>query len=85
MDKVDTAQIETASTGPEKIFAREQTKGDIVLVGHDHGVRKIPIPTDDPNDPLNWPKWRKMGIVGTCCWFGELETYLYLGLGLMNV
>ncbi|KAI1845751.1 hypothetical protein JX266_008116 [Neoarthrinium moseri] len=70
VEKVDTSQVETASALPEKSLGQQhQDKGDIVLVGDGHEVRKIPIPTDDPNDPLNWPKWRKMGIVGTCCWF----------------
>lgn len=32
------------------------------LVGNDKGDAEIllqPRPTTDPNDPLNWPKWRK--------------------------
>lgn len=32
------------------------------LLGHDHAATEIilqPRPTSDPNDPLNWPKWRK--------------------------
>jgi hypothetical protein len=71
MEKVDVAQLESAGDFPEKSFGQEQNRGDVVLVGNNHEVRKIPIPTDDPNDPLNWPKWRKMGVLGTCCWFGE--------------
>lgn len=32
------------------------------LLGKDHSDSEIilqPRPTSDPNDPLNWPKWRK--------------------------
>lgn len=32
------------------------------LLGHDHakaGIILQPRPTSDPNDPLNWPRWRK--------------------------
>jgi hypothetical protein len=73
MEKVESAQIETAGEFPEKSLGQQQqhNQGDIVLIGENHEVRKIPIPTDDPNDPLNWPKWRKAGVVGTCCWFGK--------------
>lgn len=35
-----------------------------------HGTGKYshivlsPQPSDDPNDPLNWPKWRREMIIG---------------------
>lgn len=47
---------------------KQQTGGDVLLVSEE-GLRKIPIPTDDPNDPLNYSKWKKAGVVLTCCWF----------------
>lgn len=36
---------------------------DISGLKHGHGkyahIVLVPQPTDDPNDPLNWPQWRK--------------------------
>ena len=29
----------------------------------------VPQPSNDPNDPLNFTKWQKIGIVFSCCWF----------------
>jgi len=28
-----------------------------------------PQPTDDPNDPLNWPRWRKYWNFALCCFY----------------
>lgn len=28
-------------------------------VGRDSHIVLVPQPSDDPNDPLNWPKWKK--------------------------
>ncbi|KAF3009028.1 hypothetical protein E8E14_002403 [Neopestalotiopsis sp. 37M] len=83
MEKVESAQIETAGEFPEKSLGQQQqhNQGDIVLIGENHEVRKIPIPTDDPNDPLNWPKWRKAGVVGTCCWFAIFSLLSISGTG----
>ena len=43
--------------------------GDALLVTADGQVRKLPIPSNDPNDPLNFTKWEKLAIVVACCWF----------------
>ncbi len=36
---------------------------DIAKLKHGRGkyahIVLVPQPTDDPNDPLNWPQWRK--------------------------
>jgi len=53
---------------PKSIGTKQQAGGDVLLVSEE-GLRKIPIPTDDPNDPLNFGKWKKAGIILTCCWF----------------
>jgi hypothetical protein len=47
--------------------------GDALLVGSEGGIRRLPIPSSDPNDPLNFPKWMKMGIIISGCWFGKLS------------
>ena len=52
---------------------KTETAGEILLVsGPDDAVRLIPVPTSDPNDPLNFSKWRKAGVTITCCWFCKL-------------
>ncbi|KAF4124082.1 Sugar (and other) transporter [Geosmithia morbida] len=36
----------------------------------------IPQPSDDPNDPLNWPLWRRDTATLTLCFVGALATSL---------
>ncbi|KAL5088591.1 hypothetical protein Trisim1_006546 [Trichoderma cf. simile WF8] len=36
----------------------------------------VPQPSDDPNDPLNWPLWKRDLITFTLCWAGVLATSL---------
>lgn len=44
-------------------------EGNAFLIGPDGTVRKLPVPSSDPNDPLNFSGRRKFGIVVACCWF----------------
>lgn len=46
-----------------------QNHGDVLLVTS-QDVRRIPVPTDNPNDPLNAKPFKKLMIVANCCWFG---------------
>jgi hypothetical protein len=55
--------------GEASAEAINRTQGDVLLVSATNHVRRIPVPTNDPNDPLNFNKWRKLGIVICCCWF----------------
>ncbi|KAL2839084.1 major facilitator superfamily domain-containing protein [Aspergillus pseudoustus] len=32
-------------------------------IGGSYGQALYPVPTDDPNDPLNWPAWKKNAIL----------------------
>ncbi|KYK56897.1 Major facilitator superfamily domain, general substrate transporter [Drechmeria coniospora] len=41
-----------------------------------NGIILIPQPSDDPNDPLNWPLWRRDLITFTLCFAGILATSL---------
>ncbi|KIW05425.1 uncharacterized protein PV09_03935 [Verruconis gallopava] len=59
----------------------ERTTGDVLLVTKTNHVRRIPVPTNDPNDPLNFNKWRKLGIVVTCCWFSIFSILSLSGTG----
>ncbi|TKY87859.1 hypothetical protein EX895_003440 [Sporisorium graminicola] len=48
----------------------------------EHGeTQRWPIPSSSPRDPLNYNKWRKLGIVISCCWFSIFSLALVGGLG----
>ncbi|TGZ81689.1 MFS general substrate transporter [Ascodesmis nigricans] len=44
--------------------------GTVQLYDEDDTVRLIPVPTSDPRDPLNLPKWRKIAILVTLTFYG---------------
>jgi hypothetical protein len=57
------------------------------LVGLKHGKGKdshivlSPQPSDDPNDPLNWPMWKKDMIIAILC----LGTMLNAGTNVSSL
>jgi hypothetical protein len=76
---VSAEEMEFESAGGK--LEREQVEhvsGDVLMISGNDKVRRIPIPSDDPNDPLKFSKWKKMGIVFTCCWFCEFKINLPL-------
>jgi hypothetical protein len=58
-----------------------QPAGDLHLLDEHGNTRRIPIPTGDPNDPLNFGKVQKLGILVSCCWFSIFSLFLVGGLG----
>jgi hypothetical protein len=62
-------------------FETSQRAGDLNLLDDYGNTRRIPIPTSDPNDPLNFSKWRKLGILVSCCWFSIFSLVLVGGVG----
>jgi hypothetical protein len=68
---------------PEKGLSDHQqpSNGDLQLINTIGEIRRIPIPSSDPNDPLNYSKWRKLGILICCCWFSIFSLVLVGGLG----
>ena len=46
-----------------KLRERLGLPADAVLKKSSNGVVLIPQPTDDPQDPLNWPRWKKSIIL----------------------
>jgi hypothetical protein len=54
------------------VFEVEQVEGTVRLFGNDGRVRKIPIPSDDPADPLTWSSWRRSIILLSLCIFGTV-------------
>lgn len=70
MDNKDTPALDhVESLKPATVPA--QSHGDVLLVTS-QDVRRIPVPTDNPNDPLNSKPFKKFMIVANCCWFGKL-------------
>ncbi|KAL4807499.1 major facilitator superfamily domain-containing protein [Aspergillus unguis] len=52
-----------------------------LLVDSDGQVQRLPVPSKDPNDPLNFTQWEKVGIIVSCCWFSTISLSLIGGLG----
>lgn len=48
----------------------EQVEGTVRLFDRQGHVRKIPIPSDDPTDPLTWPAWKRCMVLFSLCMFG---------------
>lgn len=64
----------------------DHVKGNALLVRNDGQIRKIPVPSDDPNDPLNFRPWEKRGLIFCCCWFSIMGLSIASGLGaIINV
>lgn len=64
----------------------DHIKGNAFLVREDGQVRKIPVPSGDPNDPLNLRRWEKYGVIFCCCWFSIMGLSIASGLGaILNV
>lgn len=59
--------------------------GDARLITANGEVQKLPIPSSDPNDPLNFSFWEKPGIIASCCWFSIMSLALSGGLGAILV
>ncbi|KAK5990545.1 putative MFS-type transporter [Cladobotryum mycophilum] len=62
----DPDQPQVASDN-ERTRLKCDTSGDVPII-------LIPQPSDDPNDPLNWPLWKRDLITFTLCWAGVLAT-----------
>lgn len=49
----------------------DHAEGNALLFDKEGAVRKVPVPSSNPNDPLNFRPWQKWGVIITCCWFCE--------------
>ncbi|GMF76735.1 unnamed protein product [Aspergillus oryzae] len=54
----------------ECVEAGTKSRGNL-LVDADGQVQRLPVPSKDPNDPLNYSTWEKTAIIVSCCWFCE--------------
>ncbi|CAI7611307.1 unnamed protein product [Penicillium bialowiezense] len=52
-----------------------------VLIDETGAVQRLPVPSNDPNDPLNFTRWEKFGIILSCCWFSIMSLSVVGGLG----
>ena len=72
MEKVDSIALDKGKV----TLPSDHAVSSALLVGTDGHVRKIPVPSDDPNDPLNFLKWQKYGIIICCCWFCKFACFV---------
>lgn len=86
-DPLGSLRIEDEDMHHGKLPAAQPASGigDALLVTHDGLVQKLPIPSTDPSDPLNYSKWEKLGITVSCCWFSIMSLALAGGLGAILV
>ncbi|OQD83145.1 hypothetical protein PENANT_c018G10539 [Penicillium antarcticum] len=64
----------------EDVGFKETVNGE-VLVDERGEVQRLPVPSSDPNDPLNFTKWEKLGVIFSCCWFSIMSLSVVGGLG----
>jgi len=53
--------------------SHSKTAADIILT---------PAPSNDVNDPLNWPKWKKIVAYSTVCLFAFLAGWVLGGISI---
>lgn len=63
----DTNPTANNFKGPNRRPLKYDSSGRYVLV---------PQPSDDPNDPLNWPRWKRDAILGVLCLISVVATVL---------
>ncbi|KAK8138499.1 hypothetical protein PG984_001879 [Apiospora sp. TS-2023a] len=49
----------------------QHVEGNALLVDKRGQIRRLPIPSNSPNDPLNWARWEKSAVIFCCCWFSS--------------
>lgn len=74
------AVAENVEYADEKQTQTQVASGEVLLVSEEQ-IRFLPIPTSNPNDPLIFTKWRKLGITITCCWFSVFSLLSVSGMG----
>lgn len=52
-----------------------------VLVDAAGDIQRLPVPSADPNDPLNFTFLEKTGVIVSCCWFSIMSLSVVGGLG----
>ncbi|EPS31053.1 hypothetical protein PDE_06007 [Penicillium oxalicum 114-2] len=52
-----------------------------ILIDAAGQIQRLPVPSADPNDPLNFTVWEKSGVIVSCCWFSIMSLSVVGGLG----
>lgn len=63
----DTKEPQETSGSSKEL--QEHIEGNALLIDRLGNVRKLPVPSKDPNDPLNFKPWEKWAVIFSCCWF----------------
>ncbi|EED24414.1 conserved hypothetical protein [Talaromyces stipitatus ATCC 10500] len=70
----------------ENVEGQLQNRTDHILVDADGLVQRLPVPSKDSNDPLNYSWKEKASIIVSCCWFSAMSLSCVSGLGaILNV
>ncbi|RMY53197.1 hypothetical protein D0863_14026 [Hortaea werneckii] len=77
----DTDTVEAFEYGEVSKLDISRPTGDVMLLDAAGHVRRVLTPNSDPNDPLNIHRWRKLGVIVTCCWFSIFSLVLVGGAG----
>ncbi|KAI7209671.1 MFS general substrate transporter [Hortaea werneckii] len=77
----DTNTVEAFEYAEVSKLDVSKPTGDVTLLDAAGHVRRVPTPSSDPNDPLNIHRWRKLGVIITCCWFSIFSLVLVGGAG----
>ncbi|KAI7542612.1 MFS general substrate transporter [Hortaea werneckii] len=77
----DTDTVEAFEYGEVSKLDVSKPTGDVMLLDAAGHVRRVPMPSSDPNDPLNMHRWRKLGVIVPCCWFSVFSLVLVGGAG----
>lgn len=73
-DKIDVTYHEDAMESKQMEGAEgAHSVGDALLMTSQGAIRRLPIPSNDPNDPLNFSKWEKSLVILACCWFCKFD------------
>ncbi|KAK5722298.1 hypothetical protein LTR15_005527 [Elasticomyces elasticus] len=81
VEKCDVVATHTEYNVEDKVVGKQHIAGSALLIDRDGRVRKLPIPSSDPNDPLNWKKWEKAAVIFCCCWFSFNSLAIISSLG----
>lgn len=74
-NKASAAEIDNVKT---LVDSAEHAEGNAFLVDKHGAVRRVPVPSNNPNDPLNFKPWEKWAVIATCCWFCKFCSAQYL-------
>ncbi|KAL2409304.1 putative MFS-type transporter [Exophiala dermatitidis] len=76
-----TLEVVDQDIKPKDEAVHEHIEGNALLLDREGRIRRLPIPSHDPNDPLNFRTWEKTAVIVCCCWFSLLSLALAGGLG----